>query len=165
MSAFKEIIIATDAIKQLDELIESEEIDKQTYDDSMEIILESINSDVDSLRRYRTTLEARINECKLHEQQIKSYKKSLETKIERLDKFLLNAMIMTKQDCFYGNTSEIKKRKSKYVNIYDLKSIPKEYIIEKTEVIPDKNKIKEAINSGAVIDGANIEIKDIIKYK
>ena len=52
--------------------------------------------------------------------------------------------------------SKISYRKSTSVDVYDIDSVPKEFIKTKVETSPDKTAIKNAINSGQEIKGAKI---------
>ena len=52
--------------------------------------------------------------------------------------------------------SKISYRKSTSVDVYDINSIPKEFIKTKIESNPDKTAIKNAINSGKEVKGAKI---------
>lgn len=52
--------------------------------------------------------------------------------------------------------SKISYRKSTSVDVYDIDSIPKEFIKTKIETNPDKTAIKNAINNGQEIKGAKI---------
>lgn len=52
--------------------------------------------------------------------------------------------------------SKISYRKSTSVDVYDIDSIPKEFIKTKIELNPDKTAIKNAINSGKEVKGAKI---------
>ena len=52
--------------------------------------------------------------------------------------------------------SKISYRKSTSVDVYDIDSIPKEFIKTKIESNPDKTAIKNAINSGKEVKGAKI---------
>ena len=52
--------------------------------------------------------------------------------------------------------SKISYRKSTSVDVYDINSIPKEFIKTKVESNPDKTAIKNAINSGKEVKGAKI---------
>ena len=47
-------------------------------------------------------------------------------------------------------------RKSDSVDVYDIDSLPKEYIKEKVEVSADKTALKKDIKSGKEINGAKI---------
>ena len=52
--------------------------------------------------------------------------------------------------------SKISYRKSDSVDVYDIDSLPKEYIKEKVEVSADKTALKKDIKSGKEINGAKI---------
>lgn len=52
--------------------------------------------------------------------------------------------------------SKISYRKSTSVDVYDLNSIPKEFVKVKTETSADKTAIKNAINEGKEVQGAKL---------
>lgn len=165
MSDFKDIFEASKSIKDLDVLLENDEIDEQTYRDSIELIQESLNENVDNLTRYNIKLQAQLAECEMYKKQVDEHKKKIERKIKRLNDFLVNVMNISNIDKLTGNTSEIKTSSSKYVEVLDMNKIPKDYIVETVKYSVDKNKIKEDIKNGVNIDGAILETRKKILFK
>lgn len=165
MSDFKDIFEASKSIKDLDVLLENDEIDEQTYRDSIELIQTSLNENVDNLTRYNIKLQSQLAECEMYKKQVDDHKKKIERKIKRLNDFLVNVMNISNIDKLIGNTSEIKTSSSKYVEVLDMNKIPKDYIVETIKYSVDKNKIKEDIKNGINIDGAILETRKKILFK
>lgn len=165
MNDFKEAIENIAFIKQLDELFENEEIDEQTFEDSKNMIFDSLGENIDNLNIYKIKLESKIRECQEIEKRYYELRKHYNKKLENLNKFLLSVMDNLKTDKLIGNVGYIKRRQNKFVNIYDLDKIPDKY--KKTEIIttPIKSDIKKAIEEGEYIEGASIGINNSITYK
>ena len=108
------------------------------------------------------------NEISLYESEIKrlqDYKKRLENCRDRVKENLSTAcerLGIEKIDGLYANISF---RSSESVEIDDISLIPKEYLVEKVDVKPDKTTIKKALNGGVEIQGAHIEKKRNIQIK
>ena len=66
---------------------------------------------------------------------------------------------------YKDSTCEIGWRKSIFVRIDDEKLIPKEYIIIKSTLTPDKITIKEKLKSGEEISGASLAEKNNLQIK
>ncbi len=56
-------------------------------------------------------------------------------------------------------------RRSSSVSVYDEALLPSEYVIEKTTTAPDKKAIKEALNNGVIVTGAEIVTKTSLSVK
>lgn len=162
---FRDLIEISSSIQELDSLFDMEEIDETTYNDTKEMILASMESNVDGLVFYNTSLTAKIEECKAHMKRFTEYKKYLERKQERLEKFLVEVSTVTGEKTLYGATSEIKTGKSSYVEIYDESQLPGEYLKTKIEYTPDKTKIKNDIKEGKEVPGAVISERKTIRIK
>lgn len=64
-----------------------------------------------------------------------------------------------------GMYANISFTKSETTEIDDISLIPKEYLVEKVEVKPDKTAIKKAIQSGIEVQGAHIQPHKNINIK
>lgn len=108
------------------------------------------------------------NEIALYDQEIKrlqGYKKHLERCRDRLKDNLSTALEtvgITKIEGIYANISF---RASESVEIDDINLIPKEYLVEKVEINPNKTAIKKAIQGGIEVNGAHIEKKQNLQIK
>lgn len=108
------------------------------------------------------------NEIALYEQEIKrlqDYKKRLEKCRDRVKENLSYACQSVGIEKIDGMYANISFRTSESVEIDDINLIPKEYLVEKVEVKPDKTAIKKAIQSGIEINGAHIEKHNNINIK
>lgn len=108
------------------------------------------------------------NEIALYDQEIKrlqDYKKKLEKCRDKVKENLSNACQIVGLEKIDGLYAHISFRASESVEIDDLTLIPKEYLIEKVEIKPDKTAIKKAIQSGIEINGAHIEKKHNLQIK
>jgi hypothetical protein len=117
---------------------------------------------LDNLGAYYKNLLAEAKMLKEEEQSLKARREAKERKAENIKNYL--AMILDGEK-FESPRVACSWRKSESVAIDDAERLPEEYTISKVTVQPDKAKIKEAIKSGAEIDGARLEVKNNLQVK
>lgn len=98
--------------------------------------------------------EALLSELKAEKKRITDRIGTLTNDIDRtkdfIDRFVLKGQKFetAKVRCVY--------RKSKAVEVADESIVPKEYMVEKVTVAPDKKAIKDALTKGEVVQGCNL---------
>lgn len=155
----------TEDIQTLNELMEQEDIDQQTYNDTMESLMFNVQDSVNELTTFNASIKGKIEEAKFHKKRIAEYTKFLERKEERLKKFLADFLANTGLEKVEGSLGKISLRKSKSVDVYDAVKLPNECLSVTHTYKPDKAKIKELINSGEEVPGARIVEKKNIQIK
>lgn len=165
MGSFKELWVMTEDIQVLNELMEQEDIDQQTYDDTMESLMHNMEDSVNELTTFNASIKGKIEEAKFHKKRITEYAQFLERKEERLKRFLGDFLAKTGLEKVEGSLGKISLRKSKSVEVYDAVKLPNECLNVTHTYKPDKNKIKELINSGVEIPGARIVEKKNVQIK
>lgn len=96
-------------------------------------------------------LEAENSAIKAEIENLKSRIKTNENKIGTLKKWLAVATDGTK---FSTPRCQVSFKTSTVVEILDVDKLPKDFTRIKTEVSPDKTKIKAVLQSGGLVDGA-----------
>ncbi len=145
----------TQQAQSLYELLCTEEIDEQIFNDTLEAI--GADEKINSYCEIIAQLKADSASCGIEIDRLSSRKESFDKNIERM-KNALDGFLKAK-----GSTKEktakftVSYRRSERVQILDTAVIPAEYIkIKKTESI-DKTGIKQAIRDGITVPGAVLE--------
>lgn len=145
----------TKQANQLYEMLSEDEIDKQTFEDTLESI--GTNEKIDSYCIIINQFEADTASIETEIERLKARKKTCEKSIDRM-KNALDSFMQAK-----GSTKEVTDKftvsyhKSERVQILNETSIPADYIkVKKIESV-DKAGIKQAIKSGKAVPGAVLE--------
>lgn len=123
-----------------------------------------LDTKIENIGCYIKNLESDIEALKKEEDNLKARRKSAENKIEGLKRYL-NGYLMA---CFPKDEDRAKwkfktakvvlgYRKSNSVEVPDIEKLDKNFIKVKTEVVPDKTAIKDAIKNGEEVKGAFIK--------
>ena len=96
---------------------------------------------------------------------LSAYKKRIVNNKLMLKSNLLFTMQDTEKTKFMTEFHQFGTRKSKAVNIIDSELIPSAYMKEKTTWTVDKVKIKDVINSGEAVEGAEIVERESLVIK
>lgn len=91
------------------------------------------------------------------------FKKAIANKKKTIKEALANSMIKNGIAKLEFTDLKLSFRKSNETDIYDEASLPDEYFVVKK--LPDKTKIKQAIDSGIVVDGARLLEKQNLQIK
>lgn len=137
------------------------EIDEMDVDDETKLdTLDSIDWEHDFSEKIENCIKvirnknARVEAYKAEIARLDALKKSESKAIEEIKKRISEAMRLTQHDKLDTTLFKVGFRKSKAV-IVDETKLPKKYM--KAKWSPDKETIKELLNSGATIRGAHIE--------
>ena len=107
--------------------------------------------------------ENHITNIETEIERLRDMKKQTEKEIDRIKNYL--SLAVDHFGNFETGLHKISNRLSKSVEVTDCNQLPKEYIKEKIELVPDKNAIKKAIESGADIPGALLVTKSNLQIK
>lgn len=91
------------------------------------------------------------------------FKKAISNKKKIIKETLSNSMAKNGISKLEFTDLKLSFRKSSETDIYDEASLPDEYFVVKK--MPDKTKIKKAIDSGIVVDGARLIDKQNLQIK
>ena len=144
-------------------------LDEDSFNAKFDEIQMALNEKIESSICFVKNLQADIESFKTEEKNIAQRRKIKENLAERIKNRIDNYIRMkyTNEDGvvdtdglnkFKMETPRMKLsyRKSDSVDVYDIDSLPKEYIKEKVEVSADKTALKKDIKSGKEINGAKI---------
>lgn len=119
---------------------------------------------LESVALYIKSLDAFIKSIKAEEEVLAKRRKKTEDKVERLKKYLTNAIIGNGENSFESAKVSVSFRKSEGVEVTDKSVLDEKYwrVNTTTKREPDKNLIKETIKSGVAVTGAILETRQNI---
>jgi hypothetical protein len=131
----------------------------------LEDLKEQRKTKLENIALYIKNLASDASAIKEEEKSLTERRKRLESKCERLKGILVRSMMENNEKELSSARYCAKIRNSKATEVYDESAIPSEYLVEKTTYAPDKNAIKEAIESGKEVAGARIIINHNLQIK
>ena len=147
--------LTEDYHKAIAELSEIEGLDNQCISDTLEGIKGELIDKAKNVAAYFQNLDSDVDELKRAEDRIKKRRIAIENKSKKLKEYLKFNMEISNINTIECPDFKITLGKpSKIVNILDLDSIDKRYL--KTTITPDKNRIKNDLKSGVIVDGASM---------
>lgn len=135
------------------ELLQAEEIDEQTFNDTLEAM--GAADKVESYCKVIKQLQSDVEMFKGEIDRLTARKKTTENGIDRMKAALLAFLHLSGQDKVKAGTFSVSKATTQAVNITDESAIPCIYLVEQPPKI-DKNGIKAALKAGEEISGAEL---------
>ena len=148
--------------RELYELLESEIIDEQTYNDTIENI--GVEEKLENYCKVIRQLESEAEMVKAEKERLATKQKTLENNVARLKNTILYYMDSrntTKED---AGVFKVSVSESKACNITDESKIPENYLIAQAPKL-DKASMLKALKEGVEIDGAELQINRNIRIK
>lgn len=153
-----ELYDLTTELLEIEDLLNSEEeIPKENLIELQEIIKKNLENEATNIAYYIKNKELLIEARKAEEKRLKKSRQKMEQRLEKFKEYVTSNLIQLgekKIETSIGNIS-IRKSSSVVVNI-DPAELQDEYKKTKFVVEADKRAIKEAINSGKKVEGAEI---------
>ena len=131
----------------------------------LEDLKEQRQTKLENIALYIKNLAVEASAIKEEENTLAERRKRLERKSERLKGILIDAMKADGNRKISSPRFEASLRDSKKTEITDMEKIPEKYINIKTERSADKKAIKEAIEAGEEIAGAEVIINTSVTIK
>lgn len=148
--------------KELYELLQAEEIDEQTFLDTLEAI--GTDKKVEGYCQVLKELQADFEKFDAEEKRLAARKSTVKNGIDRLKKSLLEFLKVSGQSKVEAGTFTVSVGTSKATNIINESLIPSEFKIPQPDKI-DKTAIKKAIESGTEVLGAEIIINESVRIR
>ena len=153
--------MTTQAI-DLYELLQNEDIDEQTFLDTLEAM--GAGEKVESYCHVLKELQADFEKFKAESERLAARMKTAKNGIERMKTSLMDFLKATGQSKVNAGTFTVSIGTSKATNILDESLIPAEFKQPQPDKI-DKTGIKKAIENGETIPGAEIVINESIRIR
>lgn len=153
----------TEQAQTLRDMLDAEEIDEQTFNDTLEAIgaEDKVNSYCQIIRELdgdNAAIKAEIERLK---KRIEHNTSSINRMKQALDGFMTASGKKKEKTPFFS----VSYRKSQSVDILNEADIPQEYIKVKTETAPDKVAIKAALKAGEAIPGCQLKDTESIQIR
>lgn len=124
--------------------------------DILEDLKEQRQTKLENIALYIKNLASEASAIKNEEIILAERRKRLEAKCERLKGILVRSMMENNEKELSSARYCAKIRDSKATEVFDMNSLPNEYLKMKIEYSPDKTAIKKAIEAGTEVAGARI---------
>lgn len=148
--------------KELYELLQAEEIDEQTFLDTLEAI--GTDQKVEGYCQVLKELQADFEKFDAEEKRLAARKNTVKNGIDRMKNSLLEFLKVSGQSKIEAGTFTVSLSKSEATKIIDESLIPTEFKISQPDKI-DKTAIKNAIKSGTEVLGAEIIINESVRIR
>ena len=135
------------------------EIDEQTFADTLEGLSGELEIKATNVAMFIRNLEASADAIKVAEKAMADRRKLIESKANRLKEYLLENMVRTGITKIESPHFVLSVRKNPpAVDVFNQEMIPDEYfdIPEPPAPTLNKNRLKEDLKAGVVIDGARL---------
>lgn len=148
---------------QLKELLDSDEIDEQTFSDTLEGI--GADDKVDSYCMIIRELESEIGAREAEARRLAELNEKAKKSIERMKGALAGFVSATGKPKIHTPLFTVSYRRSEAVEVFDESLIPEDYIKISVKKAPDKTAIKAILKSGGEVAGCvlrenrNLQIK------
>lgn len=133
------------------DILEDLKEQRQTKLENIALYIKNLASDAQAIKEEEITLAER--------------RKRLERKCERLKGILVRSMMENNEKELSSARYCAKIRDSKATEVFDMNSLPNEYLKMKIEYSPDKTAIKKAIEAGTEVAGARIIVNHNLKLE
>ena len=139
--------------------MEEADLDDQTFADTLEAISGDLEEKAKAVAMFARNLEASAEAIKQAEKQMADRRKALENKAEKVRQYILDNMLKTgisKIDCPYFSLSVRKNPPA--VDVIQKDMIPTAFFDIPPMPAPqlNKNRLKDALKNGEIIDGAKL---------
>lgn len=147
--------------------LESMELDDETFQDTLDSI--DFQTDLEKSLEYfvkmKANADADAQSYKNAKDDFAEKEKRAKAKSDRFKEIINNAMRMSNKKKIETDLFKISTRDSKVVKIIDETKIPLEFMNETVTYKPMKKELKQAIESGQVIEGAEIGYNESVVIK
>lgn len=140
----------------LDFVDEDGVIDEAKVAERIDSLQLDLTEKVDNIACYIKNTRALAEQIKQEKLALADRQKRLENRVERLEEYLLNCLLVTGQKKVETARNCVKYTTSHPLHVIDESVIPKEFIKFTITKKPDANAIKAAITAGEDVPGAEI---------
>jgi len=144
------------------------DLDEQTFADTLESLSGDLEVKATNVAMFVRNLEANAESIKAAEKQMAERRKAIESKAERIRNYLKNNMArtgITKIDCPYFALSL--RNSPPAVEVINADEIPAQYfdIPEPPAPVLNKNRLKDDLKNGVIVEGARLTQGSYLQIK
>lgn len=144
---------------------ETGEVDEEKANAYLENLQIDRKDKIENIAVFIKSLEADALAIKAEEKRLKERREAKERKAERMKSYVANSMLLHGDLKLETPRVALSFRKSDSVVVDDIALLTDEYITTKTEVVPNKTALKQALKYGEIINGAHLEEKQNLQIK
>ncbi|RRA75503.1 hypothetical protein D5F81_08135 [Streptococcus agalactiae] len=147
--------------------LQSLDLDDEAFQDTLDSIdfQSDLENNIEYFVKMLKNVQADAEMYKAEKEAFYKKQKQAEAKAEKYKEIINNAMRMSNTKKIETGLFKITTRDSKAVNITDETKIPLKYMEEKVTYKPIKKAIKEAIENGQLIEGAELGYNESVVIK
>lgn len=147
--------------------LEAMELDDEAFQDTLDSIdfQDNLEKNIEYFVKMLRNSEAKSSMLKAERDFYDEKTKSEEVKAEKYKDAIHRALRLSKTKKIDAGPFTISLKKSRRVEILDLKMIPMEYLREKNELKPMKNEMAKILKSGEKIPGAELVETESVQVK
>lgn len=153
----------TEAARQLYDMFAAGDIPEEAVTDTLESL--GVEDKIEDYCHVIGQLNADVIMLDNEIERLKAKKDAANKGIDRMKAALSAYMQATGKEKEKAGTFSLSFRKSEAVVIKDELALPTEYVKTKTTTAPDKTAIKNAIKSGEVVPGAELQVNHNLQIK
>ena len=154
----------TTGIKELELMLEQEEITEEEMKDMMDVISVEMEDKMESVIGYMLSLKDDMEQIKSNIQRLSEMKRSKDRALERMKKYVKSNMEKLDKKKIETSIGSVSLRKTTKV-IVDEEKIDFSFKTRKVVWSVNKTEIKKAIKSGEKVEGAYIEENKSLSIK
>lgn len=143
----------TEMERQLQSLLESEEISQEVFEDTLEGL--DVETKIESICKVIRNLDSDAKAFKEEKDRLAARQKTAENGVKRLKDSLLNYLLVTDKKSVKAGFFNVSVRNSESLNVLYEDMIPEDYLIQQPAKV-DVSGIKAAIKEGKEIDGVEL---------
>lgn len=151
--------------EQLEAMLLNEEIDDQTFLDTLEASSVELMVKAENSAKYFLHLENMAAGMSEAIKKMQARQKAIQNRANSLKGYISRSLNHAGFDKYEVADLKLSYRKSEQVIVEDESKIPREFIKAKTTESVDKTALKRAIKEGVVIDGACIQVNQNLQIK
>ena len=133
------------------------------YDIYEALKAEALQGGMSRLAKVNANLTADIEALKAEEKRIAEKRKHIENSQERLKKYIKSIMTLAGETKVEDGTFTVSIKQTQAVNVIDLDRLP--FNFKKMSYVADKKAIKQAIDNGDTVEGAELVINKSVVIK
>lgn len=147
--------------------LQTAELDDEVFQDTLDSIdfQADLEKCIDYFAKLKANADADVIAFKNAKDEFAEKEKRAKAKSDRFKEIINNAMRMSNTKKIETELFTISTRDTKVVKIIDETKIPLEFMNEKITYTPMKKELKQAIESGQVIEGAELGYNESVVIK
>lgn len=158
----------SDIYRNVINAVENEEVNYNDIKEALDVIEDDFDNKVDNTACLIKDMQGDVEKMKTEEKNLSQRRKFMEKRIDDLKQYLSYNLLAVGKRKLETSRNKISFRKSSALKIDDEKSFAAfypEYCNVETVYKVDKNRVKQSIKNGEVIEGASVIESDNIQIK